>query len=713
MNTDITNKQVIEIIQLLKDNNFPKAEIDVVDKAMHYAIKHHAGQLRKSGEPFVTHPLAVAAILIKWGMDYQSISAGLLHDIVEDTDVSLAEIKSEFGDEIAHLVEVITKVSTFSSKNRADDKYTKDKDVNAYIMQVFLGMSKDMRVMLIKLADRFHNMSTIRFLKPEKQKRIAFETKEIYANIAGRLGMFSVKSDLSDMCMQVLNPSEYKKAKSYIDGKIKINNNTFQEAIQRVRTCLDNNHISYDLEYRIKSVYSTHEKITANDASILDLFAIRIIVDQPLDCYLCLGIIHSNFYNLANTFKDYISTPKANLYQSLHTGIVFKNLNMEVQIRTAEMNRNANYGVAAHWRYKENVGKDSYLGSMLNMISEKAKNDETLSFIKNISKQKFINVLDKNNMTWKSILEGLSVLDYIYMLDKNKFSYLNEVFINDVVANMYQIIQAGETIEVTYSSHKTINKGWINFTKDNSIKKFINDELQNIHSNLENSVEEFVLTLSKECGSYCNKKFILEFISKHFNMDSIKDFLDAMKYIRVSYNDLVKLFGNHWKEKKEMISKIKSQSWKWLIANSLFKMNESLYFSDISITKCCSKVPPLDVIGVLNGDILEVHKFDCPRINKKDKIIVMKWDNEKVKKSTRMFRTKIITDGAFSSDCSPAIVATITKYRAVISTFIMHKDKTSKRFSLDLVLYVKNYSNLEKIMTELQNKGIIYSWKLI
>ncbi|MGL4950758.1 MAG: RelA/SpoT family protein [Mycoplasma sp.] len=703
-----------QISELLNKQQHAKHDIELVMRAVDFSIKAHDGQKRKSGEPFIIHPLNVAIILINWNLDTPTICAGLLHDVVEDTETKIEDIQAKFGHEVAELVEAVTKVSTFSSKNRADNKYSEDQDINKYLLKVFFGMSKDLRVMLVKLADRYHNVATIKFLKPEKQKKIALETMQIYANIAGRLGMLKIKTDLCDMCLEILEPQEYKKVKAIIDGKVRNNGQIFEDAIKRLESCLENNHVTYKLEHRIKSVYSTREKLKNSD-SMHDLFAIRVIVDQPLDCYLCLGIVHTNFYNTNNSFHDYISSPKSNLYQSLHTIIVYKGLNIEVQIRTKEMNLNASFGVAAHWRYKEKMGKDLYLDSMIATISESQGDEaiEPLALIKEISKQKFINVLDKHTMNWKTVTEGISVLDYAFILDKKKFVYTQDVLINNVKANMYDIIRSGDLIEVQYSSNKNVKPGWVYFTKDNTIKKFIQEELLSINSNLENSVDSFITSMNKACGNYCTRKFILEFIEKHFNITSIKDFLDAMKYIKISSNDLIKLFGNNWKERRAMIHKIQSLSWKWLVAKSLFQVSSNFVFSKITITKCCSKVPPLQVVGAFNGDSLEVHRLDCPRLNKKDKLVVMTWDKEKVKKSTRSFRAKVMMNGPFTSDCSPAIIATITRYKGVISTFILNKDKKSSHFTLDLILYVKNYSNIEKIAIDLQNKGLIYSWKLI
>lgn len=722
--SDLSN----ELISLIKRNNFSDADVNKVKNAIDFATKYHKHQMRKSGEPYVTHPLAVAKIIASWELDVDSVCAGILHDTVEDTEATLDEIRDNFGESIAKLVDSVTKVSVYSDQNRASltkteihqleekkqQTKTSNDDSKMAIIKVFLGMSKDIRVILIKLADRLHNMRTIKYLKAEKQIRIAQETRDIYANIASQLGMYQVKTEFDNLCMKILQPNEYKTTKLYIEKQLKKYNENFKEAIEKIEWTLNNNHIDAEVIHRIKSVASVYEKIKNNE-NVNDLFAVRIIVDKMLDCYLVLGVLHCNFMSFHNAFKDFISTPKSNLYQSLHTIIAYRSVNIEIQIRTKEMDIVANHGVAAHWKYKDKTNEfDSMFESIPSLLNY-GKNIQNISMnaINKIARQRFINIFDKNKMERKVISDNISLIDYAYLSNKTKFTYIKKIIVNNKEENFYYSIQPNDSIEIVYSSNKTIQPKWEHYSRDPNVKKIIADELQKRNSNIENSSDLFINNILKETNSNINKTYVLEFIQKHFNIKTIKDFHDAMKTINISHSDLVKLFDNRKYNRKNIINNIKSQSWKWLIAKSLFQ-NDGINFpfNEIVITNCCSKIPPLDVVGVIHGDSLQVHNANCSKINKKDKIIVLKWDKEKIKKSDRSFKANVILNGIFTPEKSTAIIATITRYKGVISSFILNKKKESNEFIIKSEIYVKNYSNIEKIVNELISKGIINSWTL-
>lgn len=716
------NEIITKSINTLHNNqnfkNFNEAEVKLIDKAIDFAIKKHDKQLRKSGEPYITHPLEVANILLNWGLDSDAICASILHDVVEDTNTSLNEINNNFGEVIEKLVDAVTKVSTYSNQNRANDNSKEELDTLS-VIKVFLGMSKDIRVIIIKIADRLHNMRTISSLKQDKQVKIAKETKDIYANIAGRLGMYEVKTELDDICMQILKPHEYKTVKRFIDRQVNKNNEIFEEAIEKIKLCLINNHINCTVSSRIKGIYSTNEKLVSNE-NTNDLFAIRIVVDKLLDCYLALGVVHCNFFNMQNSIKDFISNPKINLYQSLHSIIIYKKMNIEIQIRTKDMDAIANYGVAAHWKYKsKNDRLDNDFDNLVKALTSDQNNDEesktsSISIIKKFAKQKFINVLDKNKMQWKSILEGTTLIDYSFIANKNKFCYIKEIIVNNKVESMYYIAQPGDSIEIIYSSNKTINKHWEFISNDSTVKKYISEQVLEQKSNLESSTDKFITNIIKESNKKLSKSEIQEFIKKHFNINNFKDFLDAMRAININHNEILMLFSNKKQEKKQMIAKIKAQSWKWLMNKSLFQASDvNFFFNEMKITSCCSKIPPLDVVGCINGNCLDIHRYGCPKINQKNKMIILKWDKDKVKKSDRSFKAKFILNGYFTNNVSTLIINTITKYKGVISKFNLVKNKILNEFSIDCEVYVKNYSNLEKITNELQSKGIIHSWKFI
>ncbi len=711
---DLISQKTEEIIAKMKKSNYAKKEISIVKEAIFFAVKHHDGQFRKSGEPFVTHPLQVAIILIDWNMDCATICAGILHDVLEDTYASEEDLKKFFKDDVIYLVKAVTKISKYSNKNRSDNVYGTNKE--KYLIQVFLNISKDLRVLFVKIADRYHNMQTIFYLKKDKQKRIALETREIYANLAGRLGMYKIKVEMLDICMKILDSTTYEKTKKMIESKVKKYNNVFNEVISKIEKALIDHQIKFTSSSRIKSVYSTYNKTTVEE-EIQDLFAMRIIVDTTLNCYLVLGIIHTMFYNLKNTFKDFISTPKANLYQSLHTGIFYKELNIEIQIRTFEMDRIANFGLASHWRYKEEQEINPFSNEMDTLtfkIDDATNNvEERLNTIKKIAKQKYINIYDQNHEKWENVNENINVFEYASLIDLKNFPYLKEIYVNNSRVSVFSTLDSGDMVRIIYSDKKTINKSWTSWTKDQKLIDWINDEIKNISLNIEISVSSFVETINKKCNTKYKKEDIENFILKNFNISSIKEFLDDMKIIKLNKSDLFNLFSKDKNISNEIIKRIKELSWKWVWENSLIKAKDQYYVNEIIITKCCSKIPPLNTVGILKGDVLEVHKYDCKNIDQDKKLVVLSWDKEKLKKSDRNFRAKLILSGAFSNNTSVGIVTAIQKYKNTISSYVITKDKKNKTFTCDLILYVKNYSNIEKLMNELHNKSIISSWKLI
>lgn len=716
-------QQYEEIKTSLKELGFEQEDIKKVTKAMNYAIHHHEGQMRSSGDPYVTHPMHVCQILMSWGLDIDSFIAGLLHDVVEDTQVTLDDIRNHFGENVMKLVDAVTKVKSYSAENRDRLENTHNLNSNQEdqnietIMKVFLGMSKDIRVILIKLADRLHNMRTIEFRKKEKQIKKAIETREVYANIAARLGMYEVKTELNNICLKILEPNEYKLAEQQISDNLAKYQEVYNEAIFLLESTLEANHIEAKVTSRIKSIYSYHEKLKNNE-NTNDLFAVRIVVDQVLDCYLALGIVHTNFYNIDNTFKDFISKPKINLYQSLHTVVNFKGLTFEIQIRTKDMDHVANYGIASHWKYKENHHEFDInleqLSTIIQNCSKQTTNKESLGLIRKIAKQKFVHVHDLNTDDWKKIPENTKLIDYAYTIDKQNFEYIEDFLVNGNPEKMFYIIQPGDRIKIGYSSNKTINKQWEYISNDAIVKKHIHDTLIKLNSYNEKIVNEFIDEVSRNSDGQIGRDYVLDFIQKQFKINTINDFFECMSIINIQRSELLKLFAQKSSEKRALTQRIQQQSWKWIMHRSLFEANEIAMFESINITDCCSKIPPLEVVGILNGRSLNVHRFNCPRINpNKDKMVVLKWSKEKIKRSSRSFKAKITMNGLFSPDVSTSIISVITRYKGVISKFDLSKNKTSKEFEIHADIYVKNYSNVEKMMDEMLAKGIIHGWKLI
>lgn len=712
LNNFITN------VEMNKDNHkFDVNEIEMIKKAAIFANEHHKGQKRKSGEDYIMHPITVANILLSWSLDSQTIIAALLHDLIEDTSVTYELIRDEFNEEIAYLVKSISKVSHFSSENRSKNIY--DNANNNYIIQVFMNMCKDIRILFIKIADRYHNMLTISSLDIEKQKRIAFETQEIYASIAGRIGMFSIKTELLDMCFKILKPEKFLLVSNFVEQKTKESKPILEKFIEKINFLLTDNNIKFRTYYRVKGIWSTNEKMKITD-DIYDLFAARILVENILDCYLILGILHLNFHYNNDTFKDFISTPKINLYQSIHTSLYFEDINIEIQIRTEDMEQIANFGLAAHWQYKEKINNEDKINEFktdfYTELSTSSSIEQKLTQIKELSKKKLINIYNQNDNKWKSINQKNSAIDYCFLINKELFPYIKNIFVNGRDFSLYGNFEPGDMVRVFYNEKITINKSWIGQTRDNYIKKYISNYLAEINQNIAFDEVDLLKLLSKSSHEKIQKKYIRDFVYDNFKCKNIREFLALAKTISLSNNQLITLFCDSGSGKLEVIDFINKHLYKWLVSNSLFLPVENVSFKNIIIGSCCSKVPQMQVVGVLQNDVMIVHKHDCPSLEKKkvNKTIVLYWDKEKTKESNRMFIANFKIVGVFGENISTLIINTIIKFKSNIKIFDLKKNKElNKTFRLNLVIYVKNYNHIEKIMNELTTKGLINSWKLI
>ena len=349
-----------DLMTALKESNRPY-DFDKITEAYQYASKAHEGQMRQSGDPYITHPIAVAQILVELGMDTETICAGLLHDVVEDTASTLDEIKKRFGADVALMVDGVTKLTkmTYSSKEQRQAEN---------VRKMLLAMAKDVRVIIVKLADRLHNMRTGEYWKEYKRREKALETMEVYAPLADRLGIRSIKEELEDISLRFLDPIAYEEIERLLKLK-KGEREQFLENIQeKIKARLEKEGMKFFLQSRVKSIYGIYRKVYMqgrNFDEIYDVYAVRVIVDTPYECYAVLGIMHDEFTPIPKRFKDYISTPKANMYQSLHTTVLDKEgggIPFEIQIRTWEMHYTAEYGIAAHWKYKQGLANDK-LGS--------------------------------------------------------------------------------------------------------------------------------------------------------------------------------------------------------------------------------------------------------------------------------------------------------------------------------------------------------------
>lgn len=471
-----------QIINKVKENN-PKADTTLLELAYEFAQKAHNNQKRKSGELYIQHCLHTAFVLVQIKADMDTVIAGLLHDIPEDTECTLDEIRKNFGDEVAGLVEGITKLSKL--KYRGIERYRES------LRKMFLAMARDLRVILIKFSDRLHNLRTLDALAEEKRKRIARETLEIYAPIAGLLGIWRLKWQMEDICFKYLYPDEYKKLEYKYEVEKKLERNQYIQKIKNILgQKLNQADIKYKIEGRFKHLYSIYQKMQRKDRKfdeIHDVFALRIIVPTIADCYKTLGIIHSLWKPKTSRFKDYIAMPKPNGYRSLHTTVFGpEGKASEFQIRTAEMNEEAMYGIAAHWYYKQKGGPYEDIANQPRWIKEILKiqrdAENTSDFITQIKFDVFRNrifVFSPKGDVF-DLPDGATPVDFAYAVHTDIGNHATGALINDKIATLDHELKNGDLVEIIIDKkRKGPNHDWLKFAKTNKARNKIKQYSQN------------------------------------------------------------------------------------------------------------------------------------------------------------------------------------------------------------------------------------------
>ena len=606
-------------------------ELVIIDKAFETANSFHEGQLRRSGEPYIIHPIAVANILVDLGMDYQSIVAALLHDVVEDTDYTIEQLSEEFGEDVAILVDGVTKLGKVQLNNRE----TKEEQQAENVRKMLLAMSKDIRVIIVKLADRLHNMRTLEFVDPQKQRDKALETLEIFAPISHRLGIRSVKEELEDRAIRFLDPVAYAGIEESLKNSSR-SGSDFLENIKvkiadRVHEIMPNAQISG----RIKSVHGIYRKMYMQGKEfnqIFDIYAVRIIVDSVVDCYNCLGIIHDMYNPLPNRFKDYISTPKPNMYQSLHTTVIGKEgVPFEVQIRTWDMHKTAEFGIAAHWNYKSGVtAKQSFdarlqwIREMLEAQQESGDAREIVSSIKTdlITDEVFV-YTPKGDVV--NVPMGSTVIDFAYAIHSAVGNRMTGAKVDGRIVPIDYVVKTGQIVEILTSSQqgKGPSRDWLNIVKTSQAKSKIRNWFkkerreENIIQGKEEVEREFkrnYIRLSDE--DY--EKFIKR-LSERQRMENVDDFYAAIGYGGVSINRLMPYIKeeyqkNYDKSRFEVKTiPVKDNSKKNKEGVTVEGIDNCL----IKFSQCCNPLPGDNIIGfITRGHGVSIHKRDCTNVPK-------------------------------------------------------------------------------------------------
>ena len=623
----------------------PSDDLGMVEKAYQIARDAHKDQKRKSGEPYIIHPLCVAIILADLELDKESIIAGILHDVVEDTVLTEEELAAIFGKEVALLVDGVTKLTQLSWSADKVEMQAEN------LRKMFLAMAKDIRVILIKLADRLHNMRTLQYMKPEKQKEKARETIEIYAPLADRLGISKIKIELDDLALKYLEPDVYNDLQEKISLTSEARQNFIDEIIQEISTHMKHAEIECEVSGRVKHFFSIYKKMVNQNKTldqIYDIFAVRIIVDTVKDCYAALGVIHEMYKPIPGRFKDYIAMPKPNMYQSLHTTLIGNNGQpFEIQIRTFEMHRTAEYGIAAHWKYKESgsghiaagdeAKKLSWLRQILEWQQDMSDNKEFLSMLKSDLDMFSDNVYCFTpNGDVKALPSGSTAIDFAYAIHTAVGNKMVGARVNGKLVNINYVIQNGDRIEIiTSQNSKGPSRDWLNVVKSTQAKNKINQWFKN------ELKEDNILKGKELLSTYCKARGVnLANLQKQEYMDAImrkygfRDWdsvLAAMGHGALKEGQIVnkmqELYDrDHKKEmtNEEVLASIAENN----AANAqngagkpvLMKSKSGIVvkgIADLSVrfSKCCSPVPGDEIVGyVTRGRGISIHRTDCINI---------------------------------------------------------------------------------------------------
>ena len=610
--------------------NFTPDEVKKIDKAYNLAKDAHDGQLRYSGQPYIIHPVAVAAILVDLCMDYQSVVAALLHDTVEDTDISVEYVKNEFGEDVAKLVDGVTKLGKVPLS-------TKEEEQAENIRKMLLAMSEDIRVIIIKLADRLHNMRTLEFMRPQKRRDKALETIEIYAPLAHRLGIRTIKEELEDLAISFLDPVGYEEIETKLGTQME-ERQAFLEDIKirikdRISEIIPDPHIAG----RIKSVHGIYRKMymqNRNFGEIYDIYAVRIIVDSVIDCYNCLGVIHDMFTPIPGRFKDYISTPKPNMYQSLHTTVIGKEgIAFEVQIRTWEMHYTAEYGIAAHWKYKLGEGSKAKIDERLSWVrqlleSQKESDDveEIVSTIKSDFVPEEVYVFTpKGDVV--PLPTGATVIDFAYAIHSAVGNKMVGAKVDGRIVPIDFVVKTGQIIEVMTSSQqgKGPSRDWLKIVKTSEARTKIRAwfKKERRKENIEEGKAEIEREFRRNRINLENEAFdeFIQNLAERQHMPSVDDFYAAIGYggisvikmlpqIKESYTKLTKAKEPVPDEITVTAPQKKSKSSEGVTVE---KIDNCL----IKFARCCNPLPGDEIIGfITRGHGVSIHNRNCPNVPK-------------------------------------------------------------------------------------------------
>lgn len=705
--------------------NNPNADIGLIKKAYFFGEINHRGQKRNSGEDYFIHPIAVATTLSNMKLDDQTICAGLMHDVLEDTEVTYDEMEEKFGHEITFLVDGVTKLKNLNYSSR-EEKQAEN------IRKMVMAMSNDVRVVLIKLADRLHNMRTLEYKTREKQVQTATETLEIYVPLAHRLGIYSIKWELEDLCFRYQEPEKYYELAEMVSQKRREREAYINEIIETLTESLQGTNIDFEISGRPKSLYSIYKKMMRNNIvfeEIYDLTAVRVLVDTIAECYEVLGKVHSLWRPIPNRIKDYIGQPKPNGYRSLHTTVFGEDSRpFEVQIRTRQMHKECEYGVAAHWRYKEGKTKESdfddameFLRRIMEWQREGGADEDSKAFMETLKTDFFSREIYIYSPAGEiySLPIGSCAIDFAYKIHTEVGNKCIGAKVNGAIVPITQKLKTGDVVEIlTSKNSKGPSRDWLNIVKSNQAKNKIKQffKRNEKEENIELGKNQVIKDIKKHRSAYKSllKDDWINDISNELGFPSEEEMYASVGYGKITSEQVVQKL---LKKEKELEDKDKDLSKSIEFTNKENQSNNSKgevrvsdFGDDIEVkfAKCCTPVPGDSIIGfITKGNGISVHTKSCPNIIKThapERLIDVYWQNE----STDKFPVNIQIVCANS----PTVIYDITKMITTVNVNIsgMNARLTdSQEGIIDLTVEVNSTSQLDDVIAKLKSINTVYS----
>lgn len=710
-----------ENVEDMASKYLSEEQIKIIRKAYEFAKVAHEGQFRKSGEPYILHPVQVAGILTELKLDYATICAGFLHDVVEDTKYTFDDIKEIFGEDIAVIVNGVTKLDKVKFRSKKQSQAENHR-------KLFVSIAKDLRVIFVKLADRLHNMRTMKYMREEKQREISSETLEIYAPLAHRLGISSVKWELEDTSLRYLHPSQYFSIVGMMKQKRSAREESIKDACSRITSILADNKIEAQVTGRPKHIYSIYKKMVKQNKSfdqIYDLLAVRVLVDSVADCYATLGLVNNLWVPIPGRIKDYIAMPKPNMYQSLHTTVIAPDgQTLEVQIRTYEMHEIAEKGIAAHWAYKEGkkVNKNNNFYEKLNWFQKIAENDETEATAESFMESLKVDLLSDKiyvftpNSDIIELPKGSCIVDFAYAIHSEVGNKMVGATVNDKIEPFDYVLSTGEICDIRTSKNSTgPNRAWLEIATSSQTKSKIKAFFKKA-AREENLVKGEIL-LKDEIKA---NNFDIDEVLTEENIDiALNKYkfanLEEM-YVAIGYGGITanKVFAR-------LTEKIRKEKMTQAKIEKLFNAEETkkiatetgVYVKGVDnilvrLSKCCQPIPGDEIVGfITKGRGVTVHRNNCPNLSEEDHARLL--DVEWVESLNARRYSVTLQIHAFDRELLlQNVLLTLSESRVEIKK-LNSDSKADKTCVITIGIYVKNVSECDYMIKKLRQIQDVYS----